>query len=145
MTLLATCKDLLFECFEVRLCMKKFFFLSLITNSLLMIMSLMLFCVEYDSVWLLSLLYFLINTHCENSINLARSNGPKVQKSGGPVQEICSVTSKLLPPNFVKFYLWFVLAYPENFMCLASVVKQFEFWRPRFRRNPPFWCPQTLF
>ena len=32
----------------------------------------------------------------------------------------------LVAPNFVKFYLFVIFAYSENFMCLACMVKQFE-------------------
>ena len=42
----------------------------------------------------------------------------------------------LVLPNFVKFYLIFVFAYPKNFMCLARVVKKLEFWRPCLRGTP---------
>ena len=40
------------------------------------------------------------------------------------------------PQNFVKFYLFFILDYAKNFICLTSVVKKFKFWRPRFEGNP---------
>ena len=53
--------------------------------------------------------------------------------------------------NFVKFYLYFMFVYPENFMCLAwslgfnpSTIKKFEFWRPRFKEEPLKWYPQIL-
>ena len=42
----------------------------------------------------------------------------------------------LVRPNFVKFYLFFIFAYPENVMCLACVVKKFEFRRSRLRETP---------
>ena len=37
--------------------------------------------------------------------------------------------------------LFFIFAYPENFMCLASVVKKFEFMRPCLR-DPYFGTPK---
>ena len=30
----------------------------------------------------------------------------------------------------------YLLAYPENLMCLAETIKKFGFWRPRLRGNP---------
>ena len=51
----------------------------------------------------------------------------------------------LIPPNFVKVYFFFIFAYPENFMCLAWVVKKFQFWRPRLRGIPPTWHPGFSF
>ena len=51
----------------------------------------------------------------------------------------------LVPPNFVKFYLFFILAYAENFICLSSVVKKFEFLRVCFGGNPPFWYPKPWY
>ena len=48
----------------------------------------------------------------------------------------------LVLPNFAKFYLFFIFAYPENFMCLARVVKNLEFWQPRLRGTPHFDIPK---
>ena len=48
----------------------------------------------------------------------------------------------LVRPNFVKFDLFFISAYPENFMCLAWVVKKLKFWRPRLRGTPHFDMPK---
>ena len=42
----------------------------------------------------------------------------------------------LEPQNFVKFYLFFIFAYPENFMYLVCVVKKIELWRPRLKGTP---------
>ena len=38
--------------------------------------------------------------------------------------------------NFVIFYIFFIFASPENFMCLACVVKKFEFRRPHLKMTP---------
>ena len=102
-------------------------------------MSLMLLCVlhlVYDSLWLLSLLYFLIFTHSENSIYLSLT----VQKFKNAVPRLRGTHFGI--PNVVKCYLFLTLANAENFMCLASVVKKFEFWRPRFGGNPHFSTPK---
>ena len=50
----------------------------------------------------------------------------------------------LVSPNFVKFYLFFIFANPENFMCLASVVKKFEFWLPRLEGTPNLVPPNFI-
>ena len=50
----------------------------------------------------------------------------------------------MVPPNFVKFFIFFVLAYPENFMRLAWVARKFEFWWPRLRGTLSLWYPQIL-
>ena len=84
---------------------------------------------------MLSLLYFLTSTHSEKS-NPSRSNGSKVKKFGGPVGGGHNF-------NTSKFYLFFILTYPENFMCLSHVVKHLTLAAP-FWGNPPFWYPQTL-
>ena len=39
--------------------------------------------------------------------------------------------------------LFFIFAYPKNVMCLACVVKKFEFGESRWG-NLPFWYPQIL-
>ena len=48
----------------------------------------------------------------------------------------------LVPPNLVKFFLFFIFASPENFMCLACVVKKFEFWLPCLEGTPQFGTPK---
>ena len=48
----------------------------------------------------------------------------------------------LVPPSFVNCYLFFMFAYPENFMCLAWVVKKLEFWWPCLRGTPDFDIPK---
>ena len=48
-------------------------------------------------------------------------------KFGGTVLDELPI---LILSNFVKFYLFFIFANRENSMCLPSVVKEFEFWRP---------------
>ena len=75
-------------------------------------------------------------THSENSIHL----GLTVQNFVNLVPR-SREASILIPLNYVKFYL-FILANAKNFMCLASVVKKFEFWWTHFRRKPPFWYPK---
>ena len=47
----------------------------------------------------------------------------------------------LISPNFVKFYLFFIFVNPKNFMCLAYVVRKFDFWQPHLRGNPNFGIP----
>ena len=47
----------------------------------------------------------------------------------------------LVPPNFVKFYLIFIL----SLLKISSVQRKwlnFEFWRPGLKRIPSFWYPQ---
>ena len=142
MTSQAIFRDLQFECFDVRLCLKKNFFLSSIASFLFMIMSLMLlwvFSLSFCLVVKFRLFYFLISTHSENSIYL-RLTTKKFKNLVAPFEKALV----LAPPNFVKFYLFFILVYAENFMRLAWVVKKFEFWRPCFWGNPPFWYPKTL-
>ena len=48
----------------------------------------------------------------------------------------------MVPPNFVKLYLFFMFANPENFMCLARVVKNLEFWQPRLGELICFGIPK---
>ena len=48
----------------------------------------------------------------------------------------------LIPQNFVKFDLFVIFAYSENFVCLAYVVKKFEFFPPRLRGTPHFATPK---
>ena len=50
----------------------------------------------------------------------------------------------LVPPNFVKVYLFVIFAYPENFLCLACVVRKFDFWRPHLRGTPHFGTPSCF-
>ena len=40
--------------------------------------------------------------------------------------------SHISSPKFCQILFFFILAYAENFICLASMVKKFEFWRPHF-------------
>ena len=130
----AISRDLQFECFDGRMCLN--FFSSFRSQIFcFMITSLMLFCVFSLEVRLVVKfpLYFLIHTHSKNSNHLDLT----VQKFKNLVVPFEGALI-LVPQNFVKFYL-FVLAYTENFICLASVVKKFEFWRIRFGWKPPFW------
>ena len=57
----------------------------------------------------------------------------KIWNFGGPVGGVPPI---LICPNFVKFYLFFMFLNPKNFMCLACVVRKFDFWRPHLRRTP---------
>ena len=41
----------------------------------------------------------------------------------------------LVPPNFVKFYLFFILAYAENVMSSMNG-KKIEFWQPHCGGKP---------
>ena len=66
---------------------------------------------------------FLISTHSENLINSALIL-QKFKILEAPFEENLPFS---YTPKFVKFYLFFIFAYSENFMCLASVVKIFEF------------------
>ena len=50
----------------------------------------------------------------------------------------------LVPPNFVMFDLFFIFAYPENFMYIGCVVKKFELRWPRLRKNPHFGTPKLF-
>ena len=47
----------------------------------------------------------------------------------------------MLPPNIVKFNLFFIFANP-NFMCLTCVVKKCEFWLHRLRGIHDFGTPK---
>ena len=53
-------------------------------------------------------------------------------------------TSISVPPKFVKLYLFFIFENPENFMCLAYVVKKFEFKWPRLRGTLHFDDPKLF-
>ena len=64
----------------------------------------------------------------------------KSLKFCGPVRG----PSILVTQIFVIFYLFLIFAKPENFMCLASVVRKFEFRGPRLRGRPPFRYPQIV-
>ena len=50
----------------------------------------------------------------------------------------------LLPPNFVMFSRFFILAIPKNFMRLACLVKKFEFRHPRLKGIPFFGSPKLF-
>ena len=63
------------------------------------------------------------------------SNDLKAQNFGGPVSGESPI---LVTPNFVRFYLFFVFAYSEKFMCLMRVVEKLQFWRTHFG-GPLFW------
>ena len=102
-------------------CVRKNFFVSSITRFLFMIMSSMLFCVFtlwFDLVVKFTLLSII---HPFRKFDLSW---------GGP--SFCTS----------KFYLFFILAYAENFMCPAPVFKKFEFRRPCFGGNTPLWYPK---
>ena len=64
---------------------------------------------------------------------MAQKFGGPVLKGGGPI---------LVSPNFVKFYLFFILTYPENFMCPAPVVKTFNFGGPVLKEISHFGTPK---
>ena len=50
----------------------------------------------------------------------------------------------MLVPNFVKFNLFFIFAYSENFMCLSCMVKKLEIWLSRLRGTPILICPNVV-
>ena len=52
--------------------------------------------------------------------------------------------SIVVPPNVVKFYLFFLFTYSEKFdQSIAYEVKKFVFWPSRLR-GPPFWNPKFV-
>ena len=44
----------------------------------------------------------------------------------------------LVLQNFVKFYLFFMFSYIQNFVCPAQKFEKFKFWRASFWENPHF-------
>ena len=46
----------------------------------------------------------------------------------------------LVPPIFVKFYHFLVLAFPESFVRIARMVKKLEFWEGQFHCGIPKFC-----
>ena len=64
---------------------------------------------------------FISNIYPIRKTDTSISNG-EVQNFGGPVSEEPLV---LVNPIFVKFYLFFIFTYCENFVGLAWVVKKF--------------------
>ena len=115
-------------------CVWILFFLSLITKLLFMIKYLMLFCVF--SLWLCLVVKFtlLFNIYLFQKFDPFLFNGSKVQKFGA----LFEAAPILVPPSFGKFCLFFILAYTENFMCLASLVKKIEFRWLHFGENHNF-------
>ena len=132
MTSQAILRNLQFQCFDDKAVFEKNFFLSSIPIFLFMIMSLMLYCVF--SLWFClvkcRLLYFLISIHSKNSIHL----GLTKQKFKIWWSRLRALI--LEPPNFVKFYLFFISAYAENFVSSISWVKSLNFGGPSRGKTP---------
>ena len=119
----------------------KFFFVLSITNFLFMITSVMLFCVFSLCFCLVVKFTLCFNIYSFRKFDPSRSNERfKVQKFGAPFEG----APILVFLNFCQIYLFFIVAYAENFMHLPSVVKKLEFWRPGFGKQPSFLVPQTL-
>ena len=114
------------------------FFLSSITNFLLMVMSLMLLCVF--SLWfcLVVKLYFLISTHSENLIHL----GLTAQKFKNLV--LCLRGSPFWFPKFCQILS--LLYWPTlKISCVHHQwLKKFEFWQPCFWSKLPSLVPPNF-
>ena len=74
-------------------------------------------------------------------ISCAQHEWLKSSNFGRPVWGVPPI---LIRPNFVKFYLFFIFANAKNFMCLACVVRKFDFWRPHLRGTPQFGTPNCF-
>ena len=77
--------------------------------------------------------YFIFYIYPFQKLGPSSCNGLKVQIFGGLVSGGSLI---LVPPNFVKFHLFFIFAYPKNFMCLALMVKKLLFWWSHLMETP---------